>query len=864
MCKRINFPFLETVAHVAVPLKSISAEVDIQNVVTQITLTQVFCNNETIPIEAHFKFPIEDGVTVTGMSVRVGDRTIKGMVKDKIAAEDDYSDAIAAGDGVYLLKESEDSRTMVEMAVGNLAAGQEAIVSVTFVGEAAVQDHNWRLVLPVAIPARGRDSSTIPSPSVPASRHVLHKYADLPYTFAASVNMRMSSGISHLECPNFTTNMSVAEDRLSAVLQTQTPVVPAVHDFVLSWRTESMYDLAQSCIQKDPETQQLALAVNFVPNMPPLPLVNDTEGEPSAVPQNFEFTFIVDRSGSMRSGQRMQIAIDTLVLFLKSLPDNSIFNIISFGDSYRSLFPKAVRYSDDNVEQAVQAVQGFSADMGGTRIYEPLQSVFKSSLPKGYQRVLFALTDGGVEQTENVIRLVRESCSKQGARLFAFGLGSGASTELVNGIAEAGSGTAEYAVENERLQPKVIASLKRATNRCYDSWTVTWDPVLGVTDVPSPFKLQRALYDQEVLCVYAFIHPAPTVLRGTVRLQARKDNQEVELLVPIDLTNISEGLSVHKLAAKSVLEHMSQGTERTAFAVKHQLLCDSTAFVAVEHRDTPVTDTMETRTVPGASVGGRFVNAIYHMSRRPHPSPMHHAPSIASVRCSSGAIKRRTAGPALSCASAPPGSMRLGGMAMKKESKSVASPMRRPMMMAMTRPQSQMQQSSCPPPSASAAPIPMPAAVRCEADEESVCSISSSLDRRSSTESEESERSISAPLPSSVSPMKLFESLVQSQRTSGYWQLNNEFAQLLSTSMHTLEQHLQKLPQMLGEAMSADPSNMWATCLALAAFQTRLSSQQDEWELVAAKARKWLAKHISQDQINEAIANAELCLSSVN
>ena len=38
---------------------------------------------------------------------------------------------------------------------------------------------------------------------------------------------------------------------------------------------------------------------------------------------------------------------------------------------------------------------------------------------------------------------------------FTFGIGSGASTKLVEGLATAGKGSAEFIKEGERLQPKV-------------------------------------------------------------------------------------------------------------------------------------------------------------------------------------------------------------------------------------------------------------------------------------------------------------------------------------------------------------------------------------------------------------------------
>ena len=53
-----------------------------------------------------------------------------------------------------------------------------------------------------------------------------------------------------------------------------------------------------------------------------------------------EYIFILDRSGSM-SGKRINKAKESLLIFLKSLPEDSYFNVFSFGNSYVSLFPES-------------------------------------------------------------------------------------------------------------------------------------------------------------------------------------------------------------------------------------------------------------------------------------------------------------------------------------------------------------------------------------------------------------------------------------------------------------------------------------------------------------------------------------------
>lgn len=64
-------------------------------------------------------------------------------------------------------------------------------------------------------------------------------------------------------------------------------------------------------------------------------------------------------------------------MFLKSLPENSIYNIISFGSKFERMFKTSIAYNDSNVEETINKIDDFDADFGGTEISAPLLDIVK-------------------------------------------------------------------------------------------------------------------------------------------------------------------------------------------------------------------------------------------------------------------------------------------------------------------------------------------------------------------------------------------------------------------------------------------------------------------------------------------------------
>ncbi|CAI9165591.1 unnamed protein product [Rangifer tarandus platyrhynchus] len=205
------------------------------------------------------------------------------------------------------------------------------------------------------------------------------------------------------------------------------------------------------------------IMLNFCPDLQSVqPNLRKTRGE---------FIFLIDRSGSM-NGTNIQCVKDAMLVALKSLMPTCLFNVIGFGSTFKTLFPSSQTYSEENLAMACDNIQKMRADMGGTNILSPLKWVIRQPALRGYPRLLFLITDGAVNNTGKVLELVRNHAFS--TRCYSFGIGPNVCRRLVNGLATVSNGSAEFLEEGERLQPKMVKSLKKAMAPVLSDVTVEW------------------------------------------------------------------------------------------------------------------------------------------------------------------------------------------------------------------------------------------------------------------------------------------------------------------------------------------------------------------------------------------------------
>ena len=200
--------------------------------------------------------------------------------------------------------------------------------------------------------------------------------------------------------------------------------------------------------------------------------LNDDGKEPDNLEGTGEFLFILDRSGSM-SGNRIELAKKAAVLFLKSLPFDSKFNIISFGSDALKLYPESILAYSKNVNSAIEKISSMNANMGGTNIYKTLSLIFSDPVDDKYPRSLFLITDGGEGDSMHSINLIKNNATK--CRIHGFGIQtSGREAHFIQDAANLGKGFASFINNIDELGGKIVSSLSKCILPCMNTWEINW------------------------------------------------------------------------------------------------------------------------------------------------------------------------------------------------------------------------------------------------------------------------------------------------------------------------------------------------------------------------------------------------------
>jgi Ca-activated chloride channel homolog len=459
------------------PLVGTQVEISVSGLVARARVVQTFVNPGLNTgddwVEGIYVFPLPETAAVDHLTVRIGERVIVGIIKEREEAWRIYETAKAEGKKAGLLESERPN--IFTTSIANIGPGEEIAVEIEYQQVLAYDQGAFSLRFPMVVGPRyipgdiqtvnlGNDGWSLASSRVPDADRitapVLHpdqgkiNPVHLSVTIDAGFPLAAIDSLYHAVTVN-------EQDSGVATVTLFEAAVPADRDFELTWTPDVGAAPGAGLFSETVGDEQYLLVMVMPPD------VTD-DAEATVIPR--EVIFVIDTSGSMAGGSIAQ-ARAALDLAIDRLKDGDRFNVIQFNSYTAALFPMAVAASPANRAQARQYVAHLTAE-GGTEMAPALRRALVGKAPQGYLRQVVFLTDGAVGNEDELFRIIHGNLGD--ARLFTIGIGSAPNSYFMREAAETGRGTFTYIGDVGEVAAKMGALFAKLESPLLTDLVVTW------------------------------------------------------------------------------------------------------------------------------------------------------------------------------------------------------------------------------------------------------------------------------------------------------------------------------------------------------------------------------------------------------
>ncbi len=581
------------------------AEFAITGLMARVSLRQRFTNSSGQWREAVYVFPLPDDAAVNAMRIRVGERVIEGVIKEREQARKVYAQARARGQKAGLLEQQRPN--LFTTGVANIGPGETVDVELAYWQPVVYDGGTFSLRFPMTITPRYMpgakladdpekplavggplgwqqqawaentdqvaDASLISPPQMPEQ---VEGDGGNRITLRGELNMGMP--LRSITSAYHPIVLNRSGDHYAFELAARE--VPMQQDFVLSWRAQLGQQPKAAVFTENLDGDTYATLMILPP-----------EQHASNNKQTLakEQVFIIDTSGSM-GGTSIKQAKASLHLALQRLKPQDRFNIVEFNSNTRLFSPLSVPADVHNIARARQMVNSMHAD-GGTEMLPALHLAMQrghASEHATHLRQIVFITDGAVGNEQALFQTIQQQLG--GSRLFTVGIGSAPNSHFMRKASQFGRGSFTHIGDINEVQEKMTALLDKLERPVVTEIQVTWPSGIRTENYPQNLP---DLYHGEPLTISSRIDgglPAGSELPLVVRGQTASQSWQRELQVQVSNAShrgvatlwarrkISELLDSRVLGAKEAVIR----EKVLAVALPHALMSPYTSFVAVE------------------------------------------------------------------------------------------------------------------------------------------------------------------------------------------------------------------------------------------------------------------------------------------
>lgn len=554
------------------PLKSTSAQVNIAGIIADVSVKQEYKNNGKKPIEAIYVFPASTRAAVYSMTMTIGERVVKAVIKTREQARKDYEQAKQQGKSASLLEQQRPN--VFQMNVANIMPGDLIKVEMKYTELLVPENGVYEFVYPTVVgPRYSNKQATSAAENDKWVANPYTKEGENPmYTFDINISLNAGMPVKDARCDSH--NMDIRYTGVDKVVANLKPgnEYSGNKDVIFQYRLQGDAVKSGLLLYKG-ETENFFLAMLQPPH----------RIAPAAIPPR-DYVFIVDVSGSM-NGFPIDISKKILRDLIGKLRPMDKFNVILFAGASNLMSPQSVPANQANITKAIQFIDKEEGG-GGTELLSALQKALILPTSEDVSRSFVILTDGYVDVEKESFDLVRKNLGK--ANFFAFGIGSSVNRFLIEGLAHAGMGES-FVVEKPEKAEEMAAQFRKYIE----------SPVL--TDISVVYQGFQT-YDVEPLSIPDVFAERPVVIfgkwkgtaQGKIILTGKSGNGHYSEELTVDAQKISaENSALKYLWARKRIQMLDDYSkaggadqklkeEITGLGLKYNLLTAYTSFVAID------------------------------------------------------------------------------------------------------------------------------------------------------------------------------------------------------------------------------------------------------------------------------------------
>ena len=563
---------------IPIPLKHTDVKATINGYIATVQVVQQFHNPYEGKIEAVYVFPLPQNAAINEFLMVIGERRIRGVIRERKEATQIYLAARAQGHIASLL--TQERPNIFAQRVANIEPGKQIDVNITYFHTLAYDDGWYEFVFPMVVGPRfnppnstagvgavargipGRSGQETEVQYLAPSERTAHK-------ISLKVDLDVGVAVEAVESRNHRLEPLAGTPLHRTVVLSGDDALPN-KDFVLRYRVAG--DRIKSTLLTHRDERGGYFSLLLFP-----PAATDSM---ERVPM--EMIFVLDCSGSM-SGKPIAQAKAAVERGLRRLRVGDSFQIINFSTRASQLGPRPLEATSANVQRGLDYLSAIQSE-GGTMMIEGIKAAL--DFPHDSERLRFVtfLTDGFIGNEIEILGEMRRRMAD--SRVFSFGVGSAPNRYLLDRMAKLGRGAVAYLSLNDDAGRIMDGFFDRISHPALTEMEVDWGGLK--VEERFPQELPDLFVGRPIVLTGRFTGAVPPF----VRVRGKRAGQPIEINVPM---NSVEGASYAGLPSIWARMKIADLADHATFqpnpelpdlvrqlALDYNLMSSFTAFVAVD------------------------------------------------------------------------------------------------------------------------------------------------------------------------------------------------------------------------------------------------------------------------------------------